>query len=397
MKAKGKVATDNASSAIGGASSRSVLSGKEKVQMLKMMKEKQREAHSVSECSSRGNVYGSVPNSANRALAPPVAPAGFFDDEAPSITLSTTHSRPAPQQQPPIIKSKTGTVSKPDAVTNSSLPVGFFDDISEDLAAHGTSLAKQSAVMEEHAQQELQSLMQEVTALQDDDGNDNEGGVTAVMAQAELMATQENDADEEVMQYVYMAKLAGLMTKGGTRNIVDHGARATLSSAEALAEIEGILRRTQYDELEKIPIDGSDHNHTAISSTASTDDGRGITDNDLQSMLRMRAALDQATIKRKAKAAALIASLQQKNQQQGRPQNPDENNKRRRTCSDSIINSDNSSSNNNSHSNSDAHKDNEDSEEEERDEGSDGFCSSDGDADDEEVEAYDPLSFTSWG
>jgi len=194
--AKQKISTSNLSTGkqapviAAGAEVRN-LSGKEKVQLLKLLKDKAKNEGAISvtnQGEKRKNPSISLPlitTTLDNLHSTVEVSESFFDTSLKSI---------APHKEP-----KSDVVNAPILAT--SIPTGFFDDPIQDLTARGLTMKQQLALQDEIEKKELNSLIAEIGEINED--------TSAIDAELES-AFKDRDYDEAAIQMAYTTILATL-------------------------------------------------------------------------------------------------------------------------------------------------------------------------------------------
>ncbi|KAJ1440595.1 hypothetical protein B484DRAFT_391207 [Ochromonadaceae sp. CCMP2298] len=247
------------------------VSGKDKMQQLKLMKEQQREkaaapaparpaprAHAASSGLPAGFFDDAPPRTAPapasapaRAPAPAKAglPAGFFDAEAPVIPAPT----PAASMPASMPASSSASVPVAGAGGASSLPAGFFDDPVEALQkTKGLTLQQYAAQVDKEEQAQVRALLKDI-------GGE---GQQRAEEEAEEAETADREREDGALQIAYLASLLRLRKQAGasgagTSEGAGGGAEAEGEEAERL--LLGLLESTRQErEADADPDAGAD-------------------------------------------------------------------------------------------------------------------------------------------
>lgn len=303
------------------------LSGKDKAKMLKLMKEKQKnvavETSMVTKSTfvSRSNSsVGFKPTPSIKISGPP---ADFFDNNSATITTTTMTT---PTFKPSDI---TSSINTQRAVTTletpsgpvpaaANMPVGFFDNPTEELSARGINIQQHNAEQQKIVESEFQSFLSEIEVLKED--------ADEVSAEVHVQEAAGRDLEEEALQMAYMAKLAELYRRSDA--VVDKEGRvaasAVASSHSAALKTDDIHELLGSNSSGFID-DGSSAAASNIgnNSSSSSGDGPAVTGvvsavrEDVERVLYRKLQLDSLRKRRLQQASAAILEADRKRKRLG--------------------------------------------------------------------------------
>jgi hypothetical protein len=188
------------------------LSGKDKVAMLKKMRELQKDTSGshksqppITKAASNSNDSDHKGPKVQKVEPSSAVPAGFYDANAAATTAGVGTVSTAPRV--PVVSSLSNSSTakyseaQPVSVVQTSLPQGFFDNPIEDSKARGIDLFKVIQTKEKEASLQLKSFLEEI--------NENNDVQEEADASEEEIREQENEA----IQMSYVLRYAGLLNK----------------------------------------------------------------------------------------------------------------------------------------------------------------------------------------
>lgn len=200
---------------------------KDKVKMLKAMKEQQKQQPPPATKSNPSTV--NVPSSSSSPFDSGV-PAGFFD-EAPTampaqvtVVANTNLGDKAASKAPPITK-------------NAAVPLGFFDNVEEDFQAHGINYQQFQQKQEEIIQEEVTSFLEDIQEISKE--------MQEYEEQVELDEKALQEEEEAMLQMSYYTKYAALLKQ--SEKFVDrnpHTDKASDSNTQEL-DIDKVLQEAE--------------------------------------------------------------------------------------------------------------------------------------------------------
>jgi hypothetical protein len=174
------------------------VTGKDKAKLLKMMKEKQRNDENVNiKVQKPKEVAVIKSNSLPTTAAASKLPENFFDSEP-------TTKAPAVQQavKTPVVKFVAPVTVASVKTNTSQMPVGFFDNPTEELSARGVNIVQHKAEQQKIVDTEFQSFLSEINVLKEE-------GEEEVLEEVGHEAAG-REYEEQAVQMAYMTKLAVL-------------------------------------------------------------------------------------------------------------------------------------------------------------------------------------------
>lgn len=202
------------------------LGGKDKVKMLKMMKEIKRGEQKL-QPSHASNVKRALYPTKMEETQTNQLPVGFFDDPKSTLPNSTSvyvHTEIAVSES----NSKNVAQQADCLASANSLPQGFFDDPFEDSRARGVDLHKVLHKQEVVENETLSNFLEEIKESEED------------IEKAEIQEEESKEYENEALHMSYLARYAGLLSKAsGTmveQQLLQGGNRTTLPSQDFVSE-----------------------------------------------------------------------------------------------------------------------------------------------------------------
>jgi hypothetical protein len=206
------------------------LSGKDKVAMLKRMRELEKQQQqapppqqsSVSSKGSGGAAHGAgdrgQPAKIQKVAEKPSAlPTNFYDDDDEPATVT------APRVQTTVLPPSAATAPAHTATvpaSSSSLPQGFFDNPYEDSKARGVDLYKLVEAQDKESNLQLKSFLEEIQETNE------------LQEEADAAEEDVREQESEAIQMSYEVRYAGLLTRAS--KLTDK------STQDSLAQIPNI-------------------------------------------------------------------------------------------------------------------------------------------------------------
>lgn len=324
--------------------SATALTGKDKAKLLKQMKEKQKAESEVKLSVSQPNKPKPVQSVTNTTK--PVLPSNFFDDAPPAAASIVAPTKAVTTVQTSSVHNN--TAAAPPVSVNTQLPVGFFDNPTEELTARGVDIKQHQAEQQKIIDNEFQSFMSEIEVLKED--------ADEVAAEEHGQEAEGKDYEEEALQMAYMTKLAVLYKQSDA--VIDRRGRNTTNTDQS----NGDLTNAASDVHELLGSSDTVNNDVLSDTLRQEADAKpAVVREDVQSILYRKLQLENLKKRRLQQASAAILADSKRSRQ-----------------------ADISNQNNNN------------DEQEEEDEENESSGSEEDDEDDDEDDDYSPLDFMNW-